>query len=384
MGMSTAESQLVSTDKPEPRPPAVTAGKVVLWGALGLLFYEAHAALIPVALALLFGLILSGPVESLHRRRIPRSVSAALILILALSAIAGSVAAVWTPAQAWLAKAPQTTAIVRKKIRPVALFMNRLDDLRKNAGSMAGAKPSAAPAPAVAGATDESAPALIVDVGAPAIAGMLAFIIVTLFLLTGGPPMMARMTAAFVDNLNASHVLRIIERVRAEVGHFYLIATLINIALGAATGFAMMAWGMPTPFLWGALAALLNYIPYAGPITTLVVITLVAVVSFDTLGHSLGVAGTYVAIAAIEGQIAQPLLVGRRMEVNPLLIFLGLWFGGLFWGIAGIILATPVLVGLKVIAQNSKTGKPMMEFLGPNDQTRERDAKLKKFARRLD
>jgi predicted PurR-regulated permease PerM len=72
------------------------------------------------------------------------------------------------------------------------------------------------------------------------------------------------------------------------------------------------------------------------------------------------------------------------MEVNPLLIFLGLWFGGLFWGIAGIILATPVLVGLKVIAENSKAGKPMMEFLGPNDQTRERDAKLKKFARRLD
>jgi predicted PurR-regulated permease PerM len=97
----------------------------------------------------------------------------------------------------------------------------------------------------------------------------------------------------------------------------------------------------------------------------------------------LGAAGTYVLIAMIEGQIAQPLLVGRRMEVNPLLIFLGLWFGGLFWGIAGIILATPTLVALKVVAENTKSGKPLMEFLGPNDQTANRDARLRKYAHRV-
>jgi predicted PurR-regulated permease PerM len=233
-------------------------------------------------------------------------------------------------------------------------------------------------------AATESAPALIVNVGAPAIAGVLTFVIVTLFLLTGGPPMMARMTAAFVDNLKASYVLNIIEKVRAEVGHFYLVTTLINVGLGLATGFAMWAWGMPTPFLWGALAAVLNYIPYAGPGSTLLMLTVVAAVSFSTLSHVLGVAGTYVVIAMIEGQVAQPLLVGRRLEINPLLIFLGLWFGGLFWGIPGIIMATPTLVALKVIAENTKSGKPMMEFLGPNDQTPDRDSKLKKFARRLD
>jgi predicted PurR-regulated permease PerM len=108
------------------------------------------------------------------------------------------------------------------------------------------------------------------------------------------------------------------------------------------------------------------------------------VVSFNTLSQILGVAGTYLVISMIEGQLVQPLLVGRRMEVNPLLIFLGLWFGGLFWGIAGIILATPTLVALKVIAENTKSGKPMLEFLGPNNQTAGRDAQLKKFARRLE
>ena len=84
--------------------------------------------------------------------------------------------------------------------------------------------------------------------------------------------------------------------------------------------------------------------------------------SFNTLGQVLGVMGTQLLIATIEGQVAQPLLVGRRLNVNPLVIFLGLWFGGVFWGIAGIMLATPILVTLKVIAENTRDGQPMLEF----------------------
>jgi predicted PurR-regulated permease PerM len=361
----------------------VTPGKLIVFSILGLLLYEAHGAFIPVALALLFALVLSGPVEALHKHRVPRSVSAALILLIVLSMLAGVVAFAWTPAQDWISKAPQTMNTIKRKVSPIAQAMNRLDDLRKSlvAGGAHGrtAPAPAAPAPA---APAESAPALILDVGGSAIASVLTFIIVTLFLLTGGPPMMARMTAAFADNLKTSHVLNIIEKVRGEVGHFYLTTTFINIGLGTATGLAMWSWGMPTPYLWGAMAAGLNYIPYAGPGTTLLILTFVAIVSFDTLSPVFGVAATYIVIALIEGQIAQPLLVGRRMEVNPLLIFLALWFGGLFWGIAGIVLATPTLVALKVIAENSKNGKPMMEFLGPNNQAEDRDMTLKRFARR--
>jgi predicted PurR-regulated permease PerM len=363
-----------------------TTGKVLLWGAIGLFLYEAHVAFIPVALALLFGLILSAPVESLHKFHVPRSLSAALILVFVLSAIGGVMALMWAPAQDWFARAPQTMHVVKQKISPIAKFMNRVDELRKNMdnlGAQGHAAAPASPAPSPAAST-VSAPALLLDVGGPAIAAVLTFVIVTLFLLTGGPPMMARMTAAFVDNLKASNVLHIIEQVRGEVGHYYLTTTLINIGLGTVTGLAMWAWHMPTPYLWGGLAAVLNYIPYAGPGTTLLLLTLVAVVSFSTAGQILGVAGTYLLISVIEGQLVQPLLVGRRMEVNPLLIFLGLWFGGLFWGIAGIILATPTLVALKVVAENTKSGKPMLEFLGPNNQTAGRCAKLKKFARRLE
>ena len=269
--------------------------------------------------------------------------------------------------------------VIKQKITPVAKFMNRLDEFRKTAGAIG--VTSHAPAPPTALVAQDSSSVTLLDATREALVGVLTFVILTLFLLAGGPPMLARMTAAFVDDLKAAHVLYIIEKVRAEVGLFYVTTAVINLGFGCATAAAMMAWGMPTPYLWGTLAALLNFIPYAGSATTLVIITLVAVVSFNPLGHILGVVGTYVGLAALEGQLVQPLLVGRRLEINPLLVFLSLWFGGLFWGVAGVVLATPTLVALKVIAENARSGRAMREFLGPNNQTLDRDKTLREFAR---
>jgi predicted PurR-regulated permease PerM len=141
---------------------------------------------------------------------------------------------------------------------------------------------------------------------------------------------------------------------------------------------------MPTPFLWGTLAAVLNFIPYAGPATTLSVLTLIAFVTFDGLSHVFAVAGSYLVLVAIEGQMVQPLLVGRRLKVNPLLVFLALWFGGLFWGIAGIVLATPTLVALKVVAEHAISGGSLVEFLGPNEPSADTVVPSQTFARAIE
>ena len=346
-------------------PVVVVACKLFVAVTLGALLYVARSAFIPVVLALLFWLVLFGPVESLHRRRVPRALSAVVIVLLFIAGIATLVTYMSTPAQEWIARAPQTLATIRHKLGPFSRLLNHLDDMRKSASSLVPMKQAAA-APAIAPAPAATASVVIFTATTSAVISSVTFIIVTLFLLAGGPPMLARMTSAFIDNLRASRVRDLIEKVRVQVGHFYLVTTLINVGLGIATGLAMWAWGMPTPYLWGALAAIVNYVPYAGALTTLAVVTIVAMISFDTLGQVLGVAGTQLLIATVEGQIAQPLLVGRRLNVNPLVIFLGLWFGGIFWGVAGIMLATPILVTLKVIAENTRDGQPMLEFLSPN------------------
>ncbi|HEY4341710.1 MAG TPA: AI-2E family transporter [Steroidobacteraceae bacterium] len=356
------------------------ACKLLALGGFGLLLYFAHYAFIPIALALLLALVLSGPVEALYKRGVPRSFSALVILAVAFGLIGALAMSLWKPAQYWYSEAPQTIRAIKQKIAPAAKIVNRVDDIGNSAGSIANPAPGhsgrgAPPPPASSAASN------IIGSSLGAVVSTATFAILTLFLLTGGPPMLARMTAAFADNLNASHVLKIIEAVRHEVGRFYAVTAMINIGLGVVTTVAMALWGMPTPYVWGIMAALLNFIPYAGPVTTLAIVTFAAAISFDTLAHVLGVAGTYLAITTIEGQIIQPLFVGRRLKINPLLIFLGLWLGGLFWGVAGVMLATPVLVALKVIAEHISGGRAILEFLGPNTGASATKKSLEKLVR---
>jgi predicted PurR-regulated permease PerM len=344
----------------------VKSVKALLAGAIGLLLYFAHFAFIPIALALLLALVLSGPVEALHGWRVPRSVSAAVLLIVTLGIFAALVNFLSAPAQQWFAAAPHTLRVIEKKIRPLEQIMGRVDALRSSAGSI-GSSTRATPPPTLS-APEESAPFMLLDATRDAVLSSVTVIILTLFLLAGGPPMLARMTSAFASDLNSAHILDVIEKVRREVGRFYVTTALINVGLGVATAVAMMWCGMPSPFLWGAMAGIFNFIPYVGATTTLIVLTLVAIVSYDGLGQVIAVAGSYLALATIEGQFVQPLLVGRRLRLNPMLVFLGLWFGGLFWGVAGIIMATPTLVALKVVAENARRGKPLVNFLGPHAQ----------------
>jgi predicted PurR-regulated permease PerM len=361
----------------------VTASKLLVLGAVGALLYVAHFAFIPIALALLFALVLSGPVEALYRLHVPRSVSATIILVIVLGMLAGVVDLMWAPTQHWFAAAPQTVKVIKRKLNPAIKFITHVEELRSSAGNIGTAGPPAtgtAP-PSPPSVESESSPVLFLDATREAMLGVLTFVIVTLFLLAGGPPMLARMTAAFVDDLNSGHVLAIIEKVRGEVGRFYVTTALINVGFGLATAGIMMLCGMPTPYLWGVLAAALNFIPYAGSTATLIVLTLVAFVTFDGIGHVLAVAGSYLLLAMLEGQVVQPLFVGRRLKINPLLIFLALWFGGLFWGIAGVVLATPALLTLKVVAEHAISGKSVMEFLGPNNQSSDTGNALEKLVR---
>src|ERR1700730_1102115 len=279
-----------------------TAGKFLVIIALVLLLYVAYQAFIPIALSLLFALILSGPVEALHKVRVPRGISAAVILIILLALIAGMVDLMWVPAQQWFADAPQTMKTVAHRLSPVARFADHVEQIRASAGKIGGPRQlAAATVPAAPAAAGEKvgAPLSLLNATRSTVVGTVTVVILTLFLLAGGPPMLARMTAAFVDDLKAAHVLDIIEKVRGEVGRFYVITALINVCVGCATAGAMMACGMPTPILWGILAAVLNFIPYAGPATTLVVLTLVAFVTFDGLGQVIAVAGSYLILATI-------------------------------------------------------------------------------------
>jgi predicted PurR-regulated permease PerM len=330
---------------------------------------------------MLFSLILSTPVEALHRRGVPRGAAAILVLLVLLTMVGTAVNLLWTPAQEWWTAAPRTILTIEKKIRPAFRLMTRFEMLSDRAGQIAQAPASAtananAAAPGTTGSTP--APAAqspsnvaveVLHATSSALISILTVIIVTLFSLAGGPPMLARMTAAFARELQSSHTLTVIDAVRRELGRYYVSFALINVGLGVATAAVTMLLGMPNPLLWGTVAGILNFIPYAGPATTLMLLSIVAFVTFDSLGHVAAVAGSFLALITIEGQIVQPLVVGHRLALNPLIVFLALWFWGWFWGIPGIVIAVPSLVALKVVAEHWKKGKPLGEFLSPNSSS---------------
>jgi predicted PurR-regulated permease PerM len=283
------------------------------------------------------------------------------IIVVTLSAVTGT-------AQQWFANLPQTLQIIERKLRPAQKALSRLELLTSRADALTSANPPAprsAPAPSPPSAAPAvSATDVLVETRS-GIVSTVTVIILTLFLLSGGPPMLARMMAALATDVYAMHALKVIEAIRGELGRYYGTIALINLALGVATGVTMMLLGVPNSFLWGTIAAVLNFIPYVGSATTLVILTVVALVTFDSVGRIVAVAASYLVLATIEGQVVQPLFVGHRLEINPLLVFLAVWFGGWMWGIAGITIVVPSLVALKVAAEHSRRGQPLVEFLSP-------------------
>ena len=329
------------------------------------LLYFAHAAFIPVALALLFALVLSSPVEALHRRGLPRSLSAVLILFSVVGVAAVAVTLLRAPAQEWLEAAPRTVRIIEQKFRPTADVLHQIDEVTDRAGRLTHGESVESTSPSRVTLVPSEAGGFLLETRAVMVA-MVTVIILTLFLLAGGPPVLARMTAALAGDAQATQILKVIGAVRSEVGRYYATIAAINLGLAVATALVMWALGMPNPILWGAMAGVLNFIPYVGSALTLVILTVVAFVSFDGIGGVFAVSISYLGLATLEGQIVQPLLVGQRLELNPIIVFLALWFGGWLWGIAGIVVAVPALVTLKVVAEHTEHGRALVEFLSPS------------------
>ena len=330
-------------------------------GAIGVLLHFAQRAFVPVAFSLVLALVLSSPAESLCRVGLPRTLAALLILGVLIAFAGVTFAAVWAPARAWAGAIPHTIEIIEAKLGPAARVVEHV---------VGGANSPFEPLSSSANRTAEfamNASATLLG-QAPAFAvNLLTIIILTSFLLAGGVPMTARIAATLTSEGKSVHVLTVIGAMRSEIARYYATIALINVGLGAATAAAMTLLSLPNPLLWGALAATLNFIPYAGSAVTLVVLTAVAFVTFDSLAHVVAIAGSFLILVTIEGQIVEPLLIGRRLKLSPTVVFLSLWFGGWFWGIAGVILAIPALVGLKVVAEqsNSKNGRILFELLSP-------------------
>lgn len=332
--------------------------------AVGVLLYLAQDAVIPVAIALFLALLLTPAVDRLHRWRVPRGLAAVIVMLGVLCAGAAAVNVVWSPAKEWLARAPQTFRTIDERVRPLRKVVAQVDAVTDRAEQLAQGGAAVSVAQGVAVAAPEEATALTLTKSA---IEALTVIPLALFFLIGGPPLLARLVASLSGSESTKTSLRVTDAIRVELGRYFATITLINIGLGAATAAAVAALGMPNAILWGTIAAVFNFIPYLGPITTIAILSGAALVTFDDLAHALAVPGVFIALHLLEGQIVQPLTVGRRLKVNALVVLLAVWFGFWFWGIAGVLLAVPMLVAVKVAADHQPSWQAVRNFLAPNE-----------------
>jgi predicted PurR-regulated permease PerM len=145
--------------------------------------------------------------------------------------------------------------------------------------------------------------------------------------------------------------MKIVHNIESRLSSYLLTVGLINLGLGILVALGMYLIGMPSPLLWGAMAACLNFIPYLGALVGEIIVAMVALLSFDTVGQAFLAPLIYLAVAFVEGSFLTPMILGRKFTIKPVLIILFMIFFGWVWGFVGLFMAVPLLVLLCIMCE---------------------------------
>lgn len=306
--------------------------------------------LAPASLGIVIGLMLGPVATRIENRGLTPGFSATLVLLLFVSLIALFVIALAAPLSFWLTRLPQIWADLQVQLAelkgPIESIRNFRDQMREVVG-----------AEEVTVSVDDGVGVENVVVLAPAVIAqtLIFFACLYFFVATRHQTRTALLKLCLGRRLRwrVAHIFRDTE---SMVSRYLLSITLINIGEGVAVAGGMYLVGMPSPALWGALAALLNFIVFIGPTAMVAILFLVGLTEFDTLGGSLVPVFLYLAINLVEAQFVTPMVVGRTMTLNPFIVVLALIFWIWLWGPLGGFIAIPALLVVYSILRNIVPG----------------------------
>lgn len=305
----------------------------------------ARDLLIPLVLAGFIGLALNPIVAFAARRRVPRWLSASVLVIALIAGIGSGIGRLTPPALEWFHDAP---ALVHNFVPKLRAIMQPFEAANRATQSLVGGQPArAAPRPD-AMAID----AWSVLAGTPkALAAVLTVVLLVFFFLIYGDTLLRRLVEIAPNFRYKRRTVSIVRSIQMEVSRYILTTIVINATLGIFTASMLWAYGVPDPLLWGSVAMIANFIPYVGAIATTTMLALVGLIHFNQPGQALLPALTFAGITAVEGNLITPLIQGRRLRLSPVAILLWLLVWGWLWGIPGALLAVPMLTSVKLIAE---------------------------------
>jgi predicted PurR-regulated permease PerM len=309
-----------------------------------------RALVLPVVIAMLLTLTLSAPVRWLRTKRVPGRLAAALVVFGMLGAAAGGVSLLASPAVDWVASAPKTFKTLETKVRRV---MQPFTALQRSAERMQQA--AAPPASDVPRTVQLAKPGILGQFSVDSLTIIpiaLTIVFLTYFLLATEPLVRRKLSGLLPGRYELQRREHLLGEIESAASHFLVTVSAINISVGAVTALALWAVGVPNPFLWGGIAAVLNFVPYVGPMVTVTIIAIASLASIDSTGRALLAPAAFLLVHLTESNLVTPIVLGRHLPVNTVAMFLGLLFFGWMWGIPGAVLAVPLTVCVKLVCDH--------------------------------
>lgn len=304
-------------------------------------------------LALVLKLLLQPGMRVLENLHFPRSLAALTLIVGIFAVIVGAGAAMSGPATAWAAKLPEGIVHIEERLkflsRPIATlqtFLHQFDGGQGNA-----AAPGASIAETLLRGTQHFA------------SGFFEMLLVLFFLLLSGDTFLRRMVEIVPNFSDKRKVVALSQQIEQNISIYLVTITVMNAAVGIATGVAMWACGVDSPVLWGGIAFLLNFVPIMGPLVGIGLIGLAGLLSIDNLWYALLPPAIYFGIHLIEGETITPMLLARRFTLNPVLVIISLIFWFWMWGVPGAILAVPMLAIAKIVCDGIRPLNALGHFL---------------------
>lgn len=322
-----------------------SASQAALIGISLLLFsaflYIGRTILLPIVAAAVVGLTLAPLVKAGKKSGISPWITGLFIVALCVGALGVAASAMAGPISEWINRAPEIGAIVKEKL---SVLDQPLASLRELQTAIFGGD--------VTHGTNTSTPSMVFPVVAfltPAAGEVLLFFGTLMFFLVGQIDLRDRAVSLFRDRDAKLRFLKIVRDIERNLVGYLTVVTIINVMLGATVTLGTWLIGLPNPAIFGLLAALLNYVPYVGPAVMVVLLFGVSLVTFTSLGHAFIAPIGLIALTITEGHFVTPTIIGRRLTLNPLLVFLALAFWTWMWGPFGAFLAVPLsIIGLVI------------------------------------
>lgn len=358
--MSDTSQESVKT----PRNSAASAAIMILT-VLAVVYslYFARSFLIPIAFAVLLNFLLSPAVRLLGRMRIPNWLGAAMVVLGLVGVTALGAYQLSGPVKTWTADLPATLSKAQREIRKLLKPLEGVTKTAKQvedatATTPAGDKPTevVVVGPTVASRVFGSTQRLL--------GALLEVLILLYFLLAGGTLFLEKIIRVLPNLTDKKKAVRIARETESAIS-IYLLANLgINLVEGVMVGGAMWALGMPNPLLWGVLTVIFEFIPYLGALAMIALLSVVALATFDSLGHILLVPAAFLLANLIQANIVTTMVLGRRLALNNVALFVGLVFWWWIWGIPGAFIGVPLMAVFKIYCDHIEALAPVGEFLG--------------------